>query len=40
MMFMYYLYILHSSTADKYYVGYTSDYLRRLDMPQKMHLIL
>ena len=27
---MYYLYILYSSSADKFYVGYTNDYLRRL----------
>ncbi len=27
---MYYLYILHSVSADKYYVGITDDYTRRL----------
>jgi len=26
----FYIYILYSSSADKYYVGYTSDYLKRL----------
>ena len=28
---MYYIYILYSSLADKYYVGYSSDPWRRLD---------
>jgi putative endonuclease len=28
---MYYLYILYSSSADKFYVGYTNNYLRRFD---------
>ena len=27
---MYYIYILYSAVADKYYVGYTNDYTRRL----------
>ena len=27
----YFIYILFSATADKYYVGYTSDYLKRLE---------
>ena len=27
---MYYIYILHSISSDKYYVGYTKDYLKRL----------
>ncbi len=27
---MFYLYILYSVTADKYYVGYTNDFKRRL----------
>ena len=27
---MFYLYILYSSISDKYYVGYTNDYERRL----------
>jgi putative endonuclease len=29
-LFMYYIYILYSETSDKYYVGYTADYQRRL----------
>lgn len=28
---MYYIYILYAANANKYYVGYTNDYLRRLD---------
>jgi putative endonuclease len=28
---MFYLYILYSTTSDKYYIGYTSDYNRRLE---------
>ena len=28
--FMFYIYILYSDTADKYYVGYSNDYERRL----------
>ncbi len=27
---MYYIYILHAALADKYYVGYTDNYVRRL----------
>ena len=27
----YYVYILYSASADKYYVGYTTDYLKRLE---------
>ncbi len=27
---MYYIYILYSATSNKYYVGYTNDYVRRL----------
>jgi putative endonuclease len=27
---MYYIYIIYSESADKYYVGYSQDYLRRL----------
>ena len=27
----YYVYILYSISADKYYVGYTTDYLKRLN---------
>jgi len=27
---MYYIYILYSEKADKYYVGYSEDYLRRV----------
>jgi len=27
---MYYIYILYSERSDKYYIGYTSDYQRRL----------
>ena len=27
---MYYIYIIYSTSSDKYYVGYTSDYERRL----------
>jgi len=27
---MYYIYILYSPSSDKYYVGYTNDYNRRL----------
>ncbi len=27
---MYYIYILYSESSEKYYVGYTSDYQRRL----------
>jgi putative endonuclease len=29
--FMYYIYILYSSSADIYYIGYTNDYERRLN---------
>jgi putative endonuclease len=28
---MYYIYILHSQSADKYYIGYTRDFKKRLD---------
>jgi putative endonuclease len=28
---MYYIYILYSPTSDLYYVGYTNDYVRRLN---------
>lgn len=28
---MYYIYILYSASADKYYVGYSTDTTRRLD---------
>jgi putative endonuclease len=28
---MFYLYILYSISSDKYYVGHTNDYVRRLD---------
>ncbi|MBE0640218.1 MAG: GIY-YIG nuclease family protein [Bacteroidales bacterium] len=28
---MFYIYILYSRSADRYYVGHTDDYLRRLD---------
>ncbi len=28
---MFYIYIVYSDKHDKYYIGYTSDYLRRLD---------
>ena len=27
----YYIYILYSASADKYYVGYTTDYFKRLE---------
>jgi putative endonuclease len=28
---MFYIYILYSEASDKYYIGHTEDYLRRLD---------
>lgn len=28
---MYFIYILHSESADKYYVGHTDDYIQRLN---------
>ncbi len=27
---MFYIYILYSASSDKYYVGYTNDYIRRI----------
>jgi putative endonuclease len=30
MLFMYYIYILYSESSDLYYVGYTSNYERRI----------
>ena len=27
----YYIYILYSATADKFYIGYTTDYLKRVE---------
>ena len=29
--FMYYLYILYSKSSDRYYIGYSNDYKRRLE---------
>ena len=34
----FYIYILHSLTSDIYYVGYTNDYVRRLDEHNRSEL--
>ncbi|MBY0476216.1 MAG: GIY-YIG nuclease family protein, partial [Chitinophagaceae bacterium] len=38
---MFYVYIIYSDTSDKYYVGYSNNYERRLHcrLPQKQYVL-